>query len=55
MDSIKNEVSNAVGKEEQQAGQPGNSVEKGVDNAVNSSKASPSNIHISSFKLLGLL
>ncbi|TID27100.1 hypothetical protein E2P81_ATG01553 [Venturia nashicola] len=35
MDAIKNQVTDAVGKEEDKAGQPGNGIERGADNAVN--------------------
>lgn len=38
MDSIKNKVENAVGKKEDKAATPGNSVEQGADNAANSGK-----------------
>lgn len=38
MDSIKNKVEDVVGKKEDKAATPGNSVERGADNAANSSK-----------------
>ncbi|KAE9976705.1 hypothetical protein Vi05172_g3164 [Venturia inaequalis] len=36
MDSITNKVTSAVGNKEEQAGQPGNSIERSADNATNS-------------------
>ncbi|KAE9962818.1 hypothetical protein EG328_012013 [Venturia inaequalis] len=41
MDSITNKVTSAVGNKEEQAGQPGNSIERSADNATNSSTHFP--------------